>query len=79
MGVKIKDRDKKVEEFRLACTLSGISIGYETAELVSKIYEKHKELGNKFSVMHAGKIQASHEQKWDDYHRAKSKLTFEKE
>lgn len=77
--VRIKDRNKKIEIFRLACTMSGISINYETADLVYKIFQKMKKRGSKFNISDSAKLEFEHEQRWFAYFKPKSKLIFEEE
>ncbi len=74
MSVKIKDRKEDVEHFRLALCMVGVSVNYETADLIQEIYNGLNDKGGKFTVKDAGEIESEHEEKWIKYHKPKKDI-----
>lgn len=66
-SVDIKDRDPEIEKVRLALTMSGVSIDYQTTGLVLQIIKGFQEKGGEFSIRDSAKITAAHHQKWSEY------------
>jgi len=65
--VLIKDRDKEVEQLRLALVLSGVNASYTTVDLIHRVQMVLKRKKDQFSIKDAAEIEVVHGKYWDDY------------
>ena len=65
--VKIKDRDKEVEMFRMALNMVGINVDYIITDLIDDVVRKMIDKKGKFSMKDATNILVNHEEKWEEY------------
>lgn len=77
MNVLIKDREKETEQLRLALNMSGISVNYQTTDLIKKVFDAHKKHKGNFNVSHCLDIERKWEQKWHAYFKPEKDIIFE--
>lgn len=67
MDVKIKDRDKKIEQLRLALAMVDIGVSYPTCDLLADVMNTIDEKDGEFSIKDAAEIKVVWEKRWDKY------------
>lgn len=71
--VKIKDRKKEVEIFRIACHLSELGITYIQADLILKIQERLNKVNGNFSIDDGVEIFHKWNEYWQNYYSEQQK------
>ena len=69
--VKIEDRSKEIEQFRMALNMCELYVNYQQTELIGVVLEKYKELKGQFSLEDAFKILKEHRERWEKYFKEK--------
>ena len=61
------EREKEVNNVKIALNLVGINVDYPTTELITKSLEVLKEMDDEMNIEDASKIQVAWEEKWKEY------------
>lgn len=72
--VKVKDRKKEIEFFRMACNMAELGIAYQHADLIFRLQNKLSELKGKFSIDDGIEIHHKWKKDWENYFEQQSKL-----
>lgn len=66
--VEYKDREDKINHFKMGLNLVNVNASYEMADLMYQVIKKVEEKGGKADLKDMADIQVSWERKWDKYH-----------
>jgi hypothetical protein len=72
MDVKIKDRKKEIEYFRMACNIAEVGVNYTTSDLILRLQERLKEKNGEFSLDDGVEIFYKWRQDWEKYNEEQS-------
>lgn len=71
--VKIEDRRKDIEQFRMALNMCELYVNYQQVELILSVFAEYSELRGNFSLEDAFKILKDHREKWEEYFKEQEK------
>ena len=71
--VKIEDRRKDIEQFRMALNMCELYVNYQQVELILSVFAEYSELRGNFSLEDAFKILKDHREKWEKYFKKQEK------
>jgi len=71
MDVKIKDRKKEIEYFRMALNMCEFGVDYTQADLIMRVTEKLKDAKGNFNLEHGVEIFNQWKQEWEKYFEKK--------
>ena len=74
MKIKLEDRDLRIEYYRLAINMVGISIDYQTTDMIATLIRRIDDIGGDFTLKDAVRIQVECGQRWEEYFK-KQKAT----
>jgi len=67
MKIKLEDRDLRIEYYRLAINMVGISIDYQTTDMIATLIRKIDAIEGAFTLKDAVRIQVECGEKWKEY------------